>query len=85
MIHADDLKEMPANHIFATGDGDYPNLHPVPIRWVAVWSGLDWCIKVAERRFNREQVAKVGRIVDVPKLIYQLLPASDAAMELYRK
>lgn len=75
---------MPKNHVFASGDGLFPDLHPKEIRWIAKWSGLDWVIIVAERRFNREQVAKVGRIVDVPKLIYQLLPASDAAMNLYR-
>ena len=85
MLYPHHLKEMPKNHLFATGDGEFPDLHDKPIRWVAVWSGIDWCIKVAERRFNREQVAKVGRMVDVPKLIYQLLPASDKAMELYRK
>ena len=85
MLHVDHLKEMPKGHIFATGDGEFPELHDKPIRWVAVWDGMDWCLKVAERRFNRVQVAKVGRIVDVPKLIYQLLPASDAAMALYRR
>ena len=85
MIYPEQLRAMPRGHIFATGDGDFPDLHPVPIRWVAIWSGMDWCLKVAESRFNREQVAKVGRIVDVPKLIYQLLPASDKAMALYRK
>lgn len=88
MLYPEALKQMPPNHIFATGDGEFPDLHDKPIRWVAIWSGGsggDWCIKVAERRFNREQVAKVGRIVDVPKLIYELLPASDKAMALYRK
>ena len=85
MIKAEQLKEMPRGHQFAKGDGVFTDLSPDPIRWVAIWSGLDWCIKVAPATKNFKEAAERGRIVDIPKIVYQILPASDSAMELYRK
>lgn len=85
MLRAEQLKEMPPRHEFARGDGEFPDLSPDPIRWVCIWSGVDWCIKVAPTTRNFKEVAEKGRIVDIPKIIQQIQPATDAAMKLYRK
>lgn len=86
MVKVEHLKLMPPNHIFATGEGEFPEIHQGMIRWIAVKSNQnDWCIKVAPANLNKEQVRKHGKIVDVPRLINQILPTSEGAMALYRK
>ena len=85
MLYPHQLKAMPPRHEFARGDGEYPELSKEPIRWVAIWSGGDWSIKVAPATKNYKEVAERGKIVDIPKIIYQLVPCSDGAMKLYLK
>ncbi len=85
MITGSQLKQMPANHEFAKGDCEIPELHPELIRWVAIWGGMDWCIKVSAATKNFQEVRERGRIVDIQKFIQQIVPCDSEAMELYRK
>lgn len=85
MLHANDLKKMPPNHEFAKGDGEFLELHPTPIKWVAIKGQYDWTIYVAPIKYSFEDVIKMGKIVDVPKIIYNILPCDSEAMKLYRK
>ena len=85
MLRASQLKAMPKNHVFAKGDGEFPELSKEPIRWIAVWSGMDWCLKVSPATKNFKEVATSGRIVDIPKIIMQIMPCSLDAFKLYRK
>lgn len=85
MLKAEHLKGTPARQ-FAQGDGFFPDLHPTDrIRWVATWNGNDWRIRVSPATKDFKEVAEKGRVVDLPKIIYQLIPCSDSAMELYFK
>ena len=86
MLHASQLKSMPPNHEFAKGDGFYPELHPTDrIRWIAVWDGSSWRIRVAPVTKNFKEVATTGRIVDIPKIIHQIVPCTEDAFNLYFK
>ena len=87
MIKAENLRAMPAQHEFAAGEGIYPQLREDEIRWVAIWSGLDWCLYVSSPKYNKKQVRQFGKIVDahMKKLINDILPADEEAMALYRK
>lgn len=85
MLKATDLKGTPARE-FAKGDGFFPDLHPTKrIRWVALWSGSSWRIRIASTSKNFKEVAESGRVVDIPKIIQQIIPADSAAMEMYFK
>ena len=85
MLCASQLKAMPPNHEFAKGDGEFPELSKEKIRWIAIWSGHDWCLKVSPATKNFKEVATSGRIVDIPKIIQQIQPSNTEAMLLYRK
>ena len=83
MLKAEHLKGTPARE-FAKGDGFFPDLHPTDrIRWIATWNGTLWRINVSPATKNYKEVAKKGRLVDIPKIIQQILPASEDAMALY--
>lgn len=85
MLKAEHLKGTPARE-FAKGDGFFSDLHPTErIRWVALWSGSSWRIRIAPVTKNFKEVAESGRVVDIPKIIQQIIPADSAAMEMYFK
>ena len=85
MLHASDLKAMPIRHRFAKGDGEFLELHPTPVKWVAIKEQYDWAIYVAPIKYSFEDVIKMGKIVDIPKIIEQIMPCDSEAMALYRK
>lgn len=83
MLRASQLKAMPAQHVFARGDGEFPELHKKRCRWVAIWGGFDWAIRFAPAEKNYKEVEKEGKIVRNPKNITNILPADSEAMKLY--
>ena len=87
MLHASDLKAMPPQHVFASGEGEYHDLRHDPVKWVAIWGGLDWAIYVSSTKYNYKQVREFGKIVDanMKKLITSILPCAEDALNLYRK
>lgn len=85
MLKAKHLKGTPARQ-FAQGDGFFLDLHPTDrVRWVALWNGTDWRIRVAPATKNFKEVAEKGRVVDLPKIINQIVPCSEDALNLYLK
>lgn len=84
MLKSEHLKGTPARE-FAKGDGVFPELHEESIKWIGIWNGSDWRIKVAPSEKNFKEVAESGKVVDIPKIIQQIIPADSAAMELYFK
>lgn len=85
MIHASQLRAMPANHEFAKGEIELPDLSPELLRWVAKWTGRDWMIRVAPARHNFAEVSQRGKIVDVEKYIKTIQPCDPEAFKLYMK
>lgn len=83
MIHAAQLKAMPANHDFARGEIEIPDLSPNPLKWVARWTGRDWMIKCAPAHHSFKDVFDRGKIVDVEKYIKTIQPCSPDAYNLY--
>lgn len=85
MLKAEHLKGTPARQ-FAQGDGHFPDLHPTDrIRWVALWDTGTWRIRVSPATKNFKEVAESGRVIDIHKIIQQIVPASSDAMALYFK
>lgn len=85
MLHATQLKEMPANHVFAKGEIDIPELSEKTLRWVAKWNGRDWRLLVAPSEHNFREVELKGKVVDIEKYIQKIQPAGNDAMALYLK
>jgi hypothetical protein len=84
MLKAENLKGTPPRQ-FAQGDGTFPDLHKDPIRWVSLWDGREWTLRVAPANHNFKEVAERGKIVDIPKIIHQIMPCNAEAFNLYRK
>lgn len=85
MINASQLKSMPANHVFAKGEIDIPELSEKTLRWVAKWNGDSWRLLVAPNEHNFKEVELRGKIVDREIYIQKIQPASADAMALYFK
>ena len=83
MLRASQLKAMPKNHVFAKGDGEFPELYKGRIKWVAIWGFFDWAIRFAPAEKNYKEVEKEGKIVRNPKNITNILPADSEAIKLY--
>lgn len=85
MLKAEHLKSMPANHVFAKGEIDIPELSEKTLRWIAIWNQKDWRILVAPSEHNFREVELKGKVVDVEKYIQKIQPCSSDAMALYIK
>lgn len=74
------LKEFKPHEIFATG------LTPDGWGWVAVRGGIhDWAIYVdPSREKTPEETARWGDKVHYEKVIREMVPCTDEAMEWYR-
>lgn len=76
---------MPANHVFAKGEIDIPELSERTLRYVCKYNGKDWRILVAPSEHNFKEVELRGKVVDIEKYIQKIQPASADAMALYLK
>lgn len=85
MISASQLREMPANHEFAKGEIELPDLTSEQLRYVCKWSGRDWSIRVAPARHSFQEVSSLGKIIDVEKYIKTIQPCDPEAYKLYMK
>lgn len=79
------LKDMEAGTIIAQGVGLYTELHPEPIKWVAIRGGIhDWGIYYEHPDMIAEYVTAHGDKVRSESIIKQLVPCDDEAFKMYR-
>jgi len=79
------LKEMEAGTIIASGVDLYEELYKEPIKWVAIRGGIhDWSIYYGQPEMIDEYITAYGEKCHTESIIKELVPCNDEAFKMYR-